>query len=81
MGCARETADCDKTGFLGLSLTQLLFSCLQPLSVASPFPRILKEHTSGEGVTMLIKKLKQTFLLESLFAFPTKSFQFMNSSG
>lgn len=80
MGHACETADCDETGFLGLCLTLLLFSCLWPLSVASPFPRILKEHTL-EGVTMLITKVKQTFLLESLFAFHTKSFQFTNSSG
>lgn len=76
--CACETADCDKMGFLNLYLMFLLFSCLWPLSVASPFPHILKEQTLGEGVTMLITNAKAIFsslvFPGSLFAFNMKSY-------
>lgn len=81
-GCACGTAHCDKMGFLDLCLTLLLFSCLWPLSVASSFPHILKEQTFWEGATMLITKVKaifsSLFFPESLFAFNTKNFLFIN---
>lgn len=78
---AYETADCDKMRFLDPCLTLLLFICLWTLCVPSPFPHILKEQTSGEGVTVLIAKVKPVFSSlfppESLFPFKTKSILFI----
>lgn len=78
---AYETADCDKMRFLDPCLTLLLFICLWTLCVPSPFPHILKEQTSVEGVTVLIAKVKPVFSSlfppESLFPFKTKSILFI----
>lgn len=78
---AYETADCDKMRFLDLCLTLLLFICLWTLSIASPFPHILKEQTFGKGVTILITTVKSIFSSvfppESLFPSNTKCFLFI----
>lgn len=80
-GCACETADCDKIGFLNLCLTFQVFSSLWPHSLASPFAHILKEQEVNKLITKVKAIFSYLFFPESLFAFNTKSFLLINLWG